>query len=487
MKFAFRHHDHHHHGLGGVIVPTDHPSALLVIDAHGLGGTANHDHRSSEPHGEYSSRALDASRHHGERLRSPSPSPPAIAIGVSCASDFKDSAASRHFESHDSLRFEDDDGPSSDDPSGCPYAGPQGGADGSSPTSKRALHLENHESECPVSNPDPASRPRSRQFFRLGRNRYRAIDRHPCAGCTSSDSSEDEGPGRIGERPRRTRRRGIAGLRRPSLRRAQSLPVGVGGSAHAAADDRAKTSTAPSMPSTESAGNDWLSQSERVKPSKATTDAQSDRLSLSDRPPRGHRRHVTFACVQIREYSTILGDHPCCPSGPPLSLGWTLEREDSIEFEEYERVRVPRRAQTKGGIKLSGDARRDILSGLLVVPPAAASEEGCGSSSSDEGEQTRVYSSRELRMAERRLMRDRAGSNSRQHRKMNDRFFSKPLSPEEAEGGGVVPDLADDEEPVDDAEETGATRMDISPVKPHLHERVVTMEDDEEERRTLPC
>lgn len=485
MKFAFRHHDHHHHGLGGVIVPTDHPSALLVIDAHGR--TSNHDHRSSEPHGEYSSRALDASRHHGERLRPPSPSPPAVAIGVSCASALKDSAAIRHFESHDSLQFENDYGPSSDDPADCPYGGPQGGADGSSPTSKRALHLENHESECPVSNPDPASRPRSRQFFRLGRNRYRAIDRHPCAGCPSSDSSEDEGQGPIGERPRRTRRRGIGGLRRPSLRRGQSLPVGLAGSAHAAVDDRATTTTASL--STEAPGNDWLSQSERVKPSKCITYAQSDRLRLSERASRarGHRRHVTFTCVHIREYSTILGDHPCCPSGPPLSLGWTLEREDSIEFEEYERVRVPRRAQTKGGIKLSGDARRDILSGLLVAPPAAASEVGCGSSSSDEGEPTRVYSSRELRMAERRLMRDRAGSNSRQHRKMNDRFFSKPLSPEQAVGGGVVADLADKEEHIDDTEETGGTSMDISPVKPHSHERVVTMEDDAEDKRALPC
>ena len=31
-----------------------------------------------------------------------------------------------------------------------------------------------------------------------------------------------------------------------------------------------------------------------------------------------HERHVTFTSVQIREYSTILGDHPCCPSGPPF-------------------------------------------------------------------------------------------------------------------------------------------------------------------------
>ena len=83
-------------------------------------------------------------------------------------------------------------------------------------------------------------------------------------------------------------------------------------------------------------------------------------------PRGGGRRHVTFTSVRIREYSTILGDHPCCPSGPPLSLGWTMEREIHAEFEAYENERMPRRVRSKQELRLDGEERRVILSSLVV-------------------------------------------------------------------------------------------------------------------------
>jgi hypothetical protein len=33
-------------------------------------------------------------------------------------------------------------------------------------------------------------------------------------------------------------------------------------------------------------------------------------------------KHVRFSTVEIREYDMIVGDHPCCSAGLPLSLDW---------------------------------------------------------------------------------------------------------------------------------------------------------------------
>ena len=34
------------------------------------------------------------------------------------------------------------------------------------------------------------------------------------------------------------------------------------------------------------------------------------------------KKSVNFSFVQVREYERIIGCHPCCVSGMPLSLGW---------------------------------------------------------------------------------------------------------------------------------------------------------------------
>ena len=161
-----------------------------------------------------------------------------------------------------------------------------------------------------------------------------------------------------------------------------------------------------------------------------------------------HCRHVTFTSVRIREYSTILGDHPCCPSGPPLSLGWTMEREVHAEFEAYETERVPRRVRSKEELRLDGEERRGILRSLVVGGVAAAADATLSHDdppSDDDvgrrkvgagGECCRVYSQEELRKAERRLTRERA-CNSRSNRRMNRGFF-RPLTPEERERGGIA-------------------------------------------------
>lgn len=158
-------------------------------------------------------------------------------------------------------------------------------------------------------------------------------------------------------------------------------------------------------------------------------------------PKRGHRRTVTFSSVQIREYSRILGDHPCCPSGPPLALGWETERENSFRLEEYEQQRDPFR-RSKEDFRLGCQDRREILESLIVSPTSSDSE----GDSSHPG--CCMYSRAEIRKAERRLNRER-GENVRAVRKMNHRFF-KPVEQNEVEESPRHRHEKPEEQPQDD-------------------------------------
>lgn len=100
------------------------------------------------------------------------------------------------------------------------------------------------------------------------------------------------------------------------------------------------------------------------------------------------KRSVSFANLEIREYSQVLGDHPYCRSGPPISLGWDFEPAFLVEVEEYESTREPRR--TRRQMRMGSERRREIL----METDGVTNEEGCG------------YTNGDLRRAERRRWRD---------------------------------------------------------------------------------
>lgn len=50
-----------------------------------------------------------------------------------------------------------------------------------------------------------------------------------------------------------------------------------------------------------------------------------------DRTPR-----VRFGTITIRDYDIILGDHPACSYGPPITISWDYHENDPQDVHEYE-------------------------------------------------------------------------------------------------------------------------------------------------------
>mmetsp|Transcript_22669 Transcript_22669/g.33470 ORF Transcript_22669/g.33470 Transcript_22669/m.33470 type:complete len:215 (+) Transcript_22669:95-739(+) len=71
---------------------------------------------------------------------------------------------------------------------------------------------------------------------------------------------------------------------------------------------------------------------------------------------KGGSRRVSFSHVNIREHSVILGDHPCCDQGLPVTLGWNIKQEQKFKLEEYECIH-----QKRGNFRLSLEDRSQIL------------------------------------------------------------------------------------------------------------------------------
>lgn len=47
-------------------------------------------------------------------------------------------------------------------------------------------------------------------------------------------------------------------------------------------------------------------------------------------------RRVDFGEVQVRFYEQVVGDHPLCSSGCPLSLGWNYSEQEMESVSEHE-------------------------------------------------------------------------------------------------------------------------------------------------------
>lgn len=77
-------------------------------------------------------------------------------------------------------------------------------------------------------------------------------------------------------------------------------------------------------------------------------------------PSSSIQKKVSFTELHIREHQVILGDHPCCTVGLPVTLGWEVQQESSVSLDDYEATRCRRRSRHE--MRLSFEERRLILS-----------------------------------------------------------------------------------------------------------------------------
>lgn len=71
------------------------------------------------------------------------------------------------------------------------------------------------------------------------------------------------------------------------------------------------------------------------------------------------KRHISFHQIIVRDYDMILGDHPNCSYGPPVTLGWHYLEYEPLDLNEYEYHHSRRRPLKK--LLLNYYRRRDML------------------------------------------------------------------------------------------------------------------------------
>jgi hypothetical protein len=54
-------------------------------------------------------------------------------------------------------------------------------------------------------------------------------------------------------------------------------------------------------------------------------------------------KRVSFGDCVVRKYPVMLGDHPGCSMGPPITIGWTSFKTSVTSVDAYESKRAPRR------------------------------------------------------------------------------------------------------------------------------------------------
>ena len=78
-----------------------------------------------------------------------------------------------------------------------------------------------------------------------------------------------------------------------------------------------------------------------------TSSSSSSSAPISKRRSRNSaaKKSVRFDTLEIIQFPCILGDHPSCSSGAPLTLDWKPQEQSVVKVDFYEFTRDPRRSR----------------------------------------------------------------------------------------------------------------------------------------------
>lgn len=82
---------------------------------------------------------------------------------------------------------------------------------------------------------------------------------------------------------------------------------------------------------------------------------------VDDQSVKTRLHRVDFDYVEIREYERIIGDHPWCSYGPPISIGWNHHLLAKYSLDEYETMMLKSPRRTKKELYLPARKRIEIL------------------------------------------------------------------------------------------------------------------------------
>lgn len=169
----------------------------------------------------------------------------------------------------------------------------------------------------------------------------------------------------------------------------------------------------------------WPTITYKVSPgSPRTRQQQKPQLELNNKKVEKDKpiqRQLCFAHIEIRRYPTVVGDHPCCRVGCPLSFGWEytdtthntdaiskgVEQRERFTVDQYEATRSSQRYRNREDLRISWQERRQLL--------------------------LKIYTEQELRYAERRHQRSLLSCNMQSKKELSaffqQDFFQKPVPP----------------------------------------------------------
>jgi hypothetical protein len=160
----------------------------------------------------------------------------------------------------------------------------------------------------------------------------------------------------------------------------------------------------------------------------ASSTGSTEEKKTTDKKSR-QRKSVKFESLHIRTFRQILGDHPCCSTGLPLTFAWRHLEEKTLHIEDYETLRSPRRS--RHDLRLSDQVRRAILGGNqdqqnnrnINTTTASSTSSSTSLSPQEDG----LLSPIDLKRAERRTYRDRERTRKRT---FTNKFFACPIGVE---------------------------------------------------------